>query len=300
MLFSATMPREIAELASGYLRNAARVEVASQGTASELVDQELIYVDLNGKRTALAELLYASTGSVLVFSRTRHGARKLARDIRLDGFNAAEIHSDRSLPQRRAALEGFKNGTFKVLVATDIAARGIDVKDISLVINFDLPDQPEDYVHRIGRTGRAGAKGRAVTLAFADQSRDVRDIEVLLGTTIRISEMSSVQPKAVSFRAPLRKSVKKAVNERRDNHPRPERPASPRPHPQTPKPAAAHPNQHPPRPPQPKSPSSGAPGKASNSKPMSFFAQKKARQAATGGPRQDNRVQKPNSRRGGR
>lgn len=224
MLFSATMPPEIVELASEFLKDPMRVEVAAPGTASELIDQELMYVTKEGKREAIEDLLGSTKGSVLIFSRTRHGARKLARDLRHDGHHVTELHSDRTLPQRRAALEGFKNGSFRIMVATDIASRGIDVKGISLVLNSDLPDQPDDYVHRIGRTGRAGAAGRAVTLAFADQARDVRDIEALIGMTIPISDKSTVEPDMVSHRAPLRKAVKKALRERGEPIPGERRP----------------------------------------------------------------------------
>lgn len=194
MLFSATMPREIADLAKQYLDSPQRVDVAPQGTASELVDQELLFVGFDEKPTVLAGLLKEHSGTVLVFARTRHGARKLARSIRMQGHTAAELHSDRSLPQRREALQGFKDGNYRVLVATDICARGIDVKEISLVVNYDVPEKPEDYVHRIGRTGRAGVEGRAITLALPDQTKDVRDIERLLGKSLRVSRRSTVTP----------------------------------------------------------------------------------------------------------
>jgi ATP-dependent RNA helicase RhlE len=190
MLFSATMPSEIEELAQSYLRNPQNVSVASSGTVAELVSQELAIVTKEGKTALLGNLLSEHEGTVLVFSRTRHGARKLARSVRAFGHTAAEIHSDRTLPQRRAALQGFKTGQYRVLVATDIAARGIDVKDISLVVNYDVPEQAEDYVHRIGRTGRAGSQGRAITFATPEQSRDVRDIEKLMNAELPLSAMS--------------------------------------------------------------------------------------------------------------
>jgi len=123
-----------------------------------------------------------------LFSRTKHNARKIVRSIRDAGYSAAEIHSNRSLSQRREALEGFKSGRYKVLVATDIAARGIDVTGIELVINYDLPEDAQNYVHRIGRTARAGHKGHAISFATPDQARDVRDIEKLIRTTLPISK----------------------------------------------------------------------------------------------------------------
>ncbi|HEY0867083.1 MAG TPA: DEAD/DEAH box helicase [Fimbriimonas sp.] len=190
MLFSATMPQEIYSLAARYMRNPERVEVARAGTAADLVEQELLVVPHEDKQTILGGLLKENEGTVLVFARTRHGARKLARTIRNFGHSAAELHSDRTLSQRREALDGFKKGLYRVLVATDIAARGIDVKKIALVVNFDVPENPEDYVHRIGRTGRAGASGRAVTLATPEQHRDVRDIEKLLKTELPLGASS--------------------------------------------------------------------------------------------------------------
>jgi ATP-dependent RNA helicase RhlE len=190
MLFSATMPPEIADLAQRYQRDPIRVEIARAGTAAETVEQELLVVAKEEKHDVLGELLRDNPGTVLVFARTRHGARKLAKSVRLLGHSAAELHSDRTLAQRKAALDGFKKGAYRVLVATDIAARGIDVKEIALVVNYDLPDNPEDYVHRIGRTGRAGASGRAVTLATPEQGSDVRDIERLLKTELPLSDRS--------------------------------------------------------------------------------------------------------------
>ena len=183
MLFSATFPSEIEAIASTYQHDPLRVEVERAGTATELVSQELRLVGHDEKGPLLGEILADHDGSTLVFARTRHGAKKLARTVRSFGHTAAELHSDRSLAQRKAALDAFKRGEVRVLVATDIAARGIDVKGIGLVVNYDLPDNPEDYVHRIGRTGRAGASGRAVTFALAEQERDVRDIE----RTMRLS-----------------------------------------------------------------------------------------------------------------
>ena len=191
MLFSATMPTEITQLASQYLRNPARIEVAPPGSTAETVEQEVVVLPHAHKPAMLSNLLLEHHGSVLVFARTRHGARKLAKAVREFGHSAAELHSDRTLEQRRAALHGFKKGTYRVLVATDIAARGIDVKDIGLVVNFDVPEKAEDYVHRIGRTGRAGASGKAITLATPEQHKDVRDIEKLLKTSLAISNRST-------------------------------------------------------------------------------------------------------------
>lgn len=186
MLFSATMGREVSELTARYLKNPIRVEVAPEGTPSELVEQEVHIVPKEGKPDLLSTVLYDNHGTVLVFSRTRHGAKRIARNVREMGHTAAELHSDRTLAQRKAALAGFKSGMYRVLVATDIAARGIDVKEIELVVNYDLPDCLEDYVHRIGRTGRAGATGRAVSFAQPDQHKDVRHIEKLIGKSLAV------------------------------------------------------------------------------------------------------------------
>lgn len=196
MLFSATMADEVVELSRRYLNNPERVDACAEGTAAELVEQKLVFVTKEEKVGLLADLLYQNNGSVLVFTRTRHGARQLTRKVIADGHSAAEIHSDRTLNQRRDALQGFKEGIFRVLIATDIAARGIDVKGISLVINYDVPEKPDDYVHRIGRTGRAGLSGRAITIAIPEQTRDIRDIEKLLGQSIAVCpDMSTAEPR---------------------------------------------------------------------------------------------------------
>ena len=187
MLFSATMPAEIVQIAAKYMAAPVRVEVAPAGTTVELVDQEIFLVKKDLKFKLLGELLNECKGTVLIFSRTKHGAHKICAAIRDMGHKVAEIHSNRSLGQRKEALTGFKTGRYRVLVATDIAARGIDVRGIELVINYDLPDNTQDYVHRIGRTGRAGVVGRAVSFAMPDQQRDVRDIERLIRKQIPVT-----------------------------------------------------------------------------------------------------------------
>jgi len=169
-----------------------RVEIAPTGTTAERVTQELFIVPNDRKMTLLGKLLETHQGSTLVFTRTKHGAKKVVRQIRAFGINAAEIHSNRSLSQRREALEGFRSGKYRVLVATDIASRGIDVVGIELVLNFDLPSTSDDYVHRIGRTARAGAGGHAITFAMPDQQREVRAIERLIRKTLPISTMPGV------------------------------------------------------------------------------------------------------------
>jgi len=192
MLFSATVAPEVMDIAQHFMVEPVTVEVASQGQPSELVDQEIIYLEHGEKNNMFTELLYENKGSILVFARTRYGARNLARKAVSEGHRAAEIHSDRTLNQRREALRAFKSGEVRILVATDIAARGIDVHEISLVVNYDVPEKAEDYVHRIGRTGRAGFAGRAITLAIPQQARDVQDIESLMGLEIPMSSRSTV------------------------------------------------------------------------------------------------------------
>ena len=194
MLFSATMPQSILTLAQSYMKLPLRIEIAPPGTAIEKITQELYFISKNDKSRLLEKLLYEYRGSVLVFSRTKHGAKKIAASVRALGHTAAELHANRSLGQRREALDGFRNGKYRVLIATDIAARGIDVKGIELVINYDLPDNAEDYVHRIGRTGRAGAAGHAISFATPDQRGDVYGIERLMRTKLPLSKTPELPP----------------------------------------------------------------------------------------------------------
>jgi ATP-dependent RNA helicase RhlE len=189
MLFSATMPDDIVTIANKHMRMPVRVEVAPSGTAAETIQQEIYIVRREDKFKILTHILqeYAKA-SALVFSRTKHGARKLTSMLDRAGIQAAEIHANRTLAQRIKALEGFKKGRYRVLVATDIAARGIDVTGIGLVINYDLPDNSEDYVHRIGRTGRAGREGRAISLAMPNQRADIRAIERLIRKSLPVTK----------------------------------------------------------------------------------------------------------------
>ena len=198
MLFSATMPASIVKIASAYMQLPVRTEIAPTGTAAELVSQELFIVSRDLKGRLLGELLKQYSGSVLLFIRTKIGARKVTRVLRTMGHSVAEIHADRTLSQRKEALSGFKSGKYRILAATDIAARGIDVKGIELVINYDLPDDPENYVHRIGRTGRAGLKGRSISLATPDQGDDVRNIEKIIRTSIPLSRHPGVPAESFS------------------------------------------------------------------------------------------------------
>ncbi|MFA5157138.1 MAG: DEAD/DEAH box helicase [Candidatus Omnitrophota bacterium] len=198
MLFSATMPKEIMAIAAKYMKLPVSVEIAPSGTTAERVTQELFIVKKDAKLRLLGKLLAQYQGTVLLFSRTKYNARKLTRAIHEMGHRAAEIHSNRSLLQRREALEGFKSGKYRVLVATDIAARGIDVSGIELVLNYDLPEDAQNYVHRIGRTARAGHKGHAISFATPDQKRDVQEIEKLIRASLPVSKHPQVPPEEFS------------------------------------------------------------------------------------------------------
>lgn len=189
MLFSATMPAAIVQIAKNHMKMPVRIEVARAGSVAEKVAQELFVVRKDDKIRLLETLLKEYSGTVLVFSRTKHGARKTCRAIQHIGHTAAELHSNLSLAQRKKSMEGFKSGKYRVLVATDIAARGIDVSDIELVVNFDLPDSPDDYVHRVGRTGRAGKGGRAISFIMPDQKGKVRIIERLVQQQLQVSPL---------------------------------------------------------------------------------------------------------------
>ncbi len=177
LLFSATMPPEIQEIADRLLHDMAVVQVAPPATTVEAIRQYVYFVDRENKRRLLAWLLEnPELVSVLVFTRTKHGADRVARDLTRAGFSAQSIHGDKSQNARQAALTAFKEGRCRVLVATDIAARGIDIEELSHVVNFDIPEVPETYVHRIGRTGRAGLEGTAISFCTADERADYDNI----------------------------------------------------------------------------------------------------------------------------
>ncbi len=194
MLFSATMPQDIVKIAQAHMKLPMRVEIAPSGTTASNVTHELFFVDRRDKPRLLEKILGEYRGSVLVFLRTKFGVKRIVSEIRALGYTCAEIHSNRSLAQRKQALEGFRNGKYRILFATDIASRGIDVKGIELVLNYDLPQAPDDYVHRIGRTGRAGGVGHAISFATPDQKRDVYDIERLIRATLPLSKLPTLPP----------------------------------------------------------------------------------------------------------
>ncbi|HEM7908170.1 TPA: DEAD/DEAH box helicase, partial [Burkholderia multivorans] len=195
LLFSATFSDEIKALADSLLDSPALIEVARRNTTAETVAQKIHPVDRDRKRELLTHLIREHNWfQVLVFTRTKHGANRLAEQLTKDGISAMAIHGNKSQSARTRALAEFKNNTLQVLVATDIAARGIDIDQLPHVVNFDLPNVPEDYVHRIGRTGRAGATGEAVSLVCVDEKQLLRDIERLIKREIPREVIAGFEP----------------------------------------------------------------------------------------------------------
>lgn len=185
LLFSATMPRSIAKLAQEFLTDPIRVEVTPQATPVERIEQRVMFLEKSNKRKLLAHLLEAeNVERTIVFTRTKHGANRLVTSLQKDGFNAAAIHGNKSQNARTRALNGFRAGEIKVLVATDVASRGIDIPGVSHVFNYDLPNESESYVHRIGRTGRAGQEGVAISFCDDSEGGYLRDIERLTGVPL--------------------------------------------------------------------------------------------------------------------
>lgn len=193
LLFSATFSKEIRTLAKTMLINPREVSVARRNTASELVDQSVYLVDKTRKRALLSQLIKQHQWpQVLVFTKTKHGANRLATQLEKDGISAGAIHGNKSQAARVRALESFKSGSLQVLVATDIAARGLDIKMLPNVVNYELPHVAEDYVHRIGRTGRAGSAGTAVSLVDADELKLLSAIERLINRDVNVIEIEGV------------------------------------------------------------------------------------------------------------
>ena len=189
LFFSATMPPEIQHLANSILHQPEKVTVTPPSTTAETIEQWLYFVDKNNKRDLLAHILKdQQIETALVFTRTKHGADKVVKDLHKMGISAEAIHGNKSQNARQRALSNFKNRTTRILVATDIAARGIDVDDLTHVINYEIPEIAETYVHRIGRTGRAGANGISFTFCEAEETADLRDIQKLIGKAIPVQE----------------------------------------------------------------------------------------------------------------
>lgn len=189
LLFSATMPPEIEEMVNNILVDPVKVTITPPATTVEAIEQSVYFVDKGNKAKLLIHLLEnPEIRSALVFTRTKHGADRVVKELERAKISAQSIHGNKSQLARQTALGSFKNGTIRVLVATDIAARGIDIEELSCVFNYDLPEVPETYVHRIGRTGRAGMSGVAVSFCCIDEKNDLRNIQKLIGKTIPVEE----------------------------------------------------------------------------------------------------------------
>jgi ATP-dependent RNA helicase RhlE len=209
LLFSATFSKEIKQLANSFLHRPVLVEATPEVTTAEKVNQKVYKVDKSRKTELLVKLISEGNWKqVLIFTRTKHGANRLSQKLNKNSITAAPIHGNKSQGARTRALGGFKKGTIRVLVATDIAARGLDIPLLPHVINFELPNVPEDYVHRIGRTGRAGASGEALSLVSADENDHVRGIEKLLGEKLPNEVLQGFEPlpQAKNDKAPAEKN----------------------------------------------------------------------------------------------
>jgi len=225
IFFSATMPQEISSLANSILTNPVRVEVTPVSSTANTIQQKLYYVDKNNKKHLLLDLLKdREINTALVFTRTKHGADRVAKDLIRSGVSAEAIHGNKSQNARQRALSNFKSQQTRVLVATDIAARGIDIDSLSHVINFELPNIPETYVHRIGRTGRAGASGISISFCDSEEKAYLKDIHKLIGKAIPVVDDHAYPMSHSSQSRPQetqRPSIQPRSNGRRPFSPRP-------------------------------------------------------------------------------
>lgn len=226
LFFSATMPSEIAGLADSILTNPEKVAVTPVSSTAEKVEQQLYYVDKSSKRALLIHVLKdPAIVSALVFTRTKHGADRVAKELNKSGIQASAIHGDKSQNSRQRSLTDFKAGRIRVLVATDIAARGIDVDNLSHVINFEIPNVPETYVHRIGRTGRAGSSGIALSFCEAEERPYVKDIVKVIGQSIPVVNGHPFPPSENPVEKPapavqMRQSSSQQINGRKNHNKR--------------------------------------------------------------------------------
>lgn len=205
LMFSATFSKDIKKLANGILNNPVQVEATPENSTVEAISQKVYRVAKGKKQDLLIKLISEGKWTqVLVFNRTKHGANKLTKKLIAAGISAAAIHGNKSQGARTKALAGFKSGSVKVLVATDIAARGLDIPLLPHVVNFELPNISEDYVHRIGRTGRAGANGKAISLVSADETSYLRDIEKLIGEKIEVEIIEGFEPDPNASTQPIK------------------------------------------------------------------------------------------------
>jgi ATP-dependent RNA helicase RhlE len=203
MLFSATMSKQMEELSRAYLTDPQRVQVAPPGKTADKITQSVHFLEKGDKPAKLREILRRDLAALtLVFARTKHGAERLMKGLVADGFSAASIHGNKTQGQRDRAIKAFRAGQIKILVATDVAARGIDIPKVATVVNFDLPDVPENYVHRIGRTARAGREGEAIALCASDETGLLSQIEKLMKTEIPVA--SGTRPAFVPAKKPGR------------------------------------------------------------------------------------------------
>ncbi len=216
LLFSATFSKEIRAITRDFLNNPITVEVARENTAAETVSQRAYRCDASSKSDLTVRLIKDGNWSqVLIFTRTKHGANRLSDKLTTNGINSSAIHGNKSQGARTRALEGFKDGRVRVLVATDIAARGIDISQLPHVINFELPNVPEDYVHRIGRTGRAGMEGEAISLVCNDERPFFKAIQRLIKQDISLTDVEGFEPTLWPDRAPTSAEVMKAAEQRK-------------------------------------------------------------------------------------
>lgn len=220
LFFSATMPPEIEKLANSILINPVKVEVSPVSSTAELISQTVMFVDRESKKSLLKHILQdAKLRRVIVFSRTKHGANKIVEYLGKGGIVAEAIHGNKSQTARQRALENFRSGETRVLIATDIAARGIDIDDITHVINYDLPNESESYVHRIGRTARAGASGVAISFCDAEEKAFLKDIEKLIGKSIPLIEDQPFHSQAVVEARLMSSGKAKTLIDGRGNRP---------------------------------------------------------------------------------
>jgi len=216
LFFSATMPTNIVNLSQSILHNPVKVEVAPQSSTADTIQQKVYYTNKADKNDLLVHILKdESINQVLLFSRTKHGADKIARNLQKKKINAAAIHGDKAQTQRQKALEGFKAGRTRVLVATDIAARGIDIEKLSYVINYDIPNESETYVHRIGRSGRAGLLGNAISLCEPEENAFIKDIEKLIKKQIPIVKDNPFPQTDLPMNAAEKKEAEKEKQKRK-------------------------------------------------------------------------------------
>jgi ATP-dependent RNA helicase RhlE len=228
LMFSATFSKPIQQLASTLLKSPTQIEVAPRNTAAQQVEQVVHPVDRDRKRELLSYMIgFHNWKQVLVFTRTKHGANRLAEQLAKDGLKSTAIHGNKSQAARTRALQDFKQGKVRVLVATDVASRGLDIDQLPHVVNYELPNVPEDYVHRIGRTGRAGNEGRAVSLVCSDEYPFLKDIERLLNQTLTKEVIPGYEPTSIAQPKADQPKPQRS-NQRRSNRAKSQTPSTPK------------------------------------------------------------------------